>query len=43
MEARESRNTARKAFEVIGGDDRAVRAEADRQAALAEISPEFVR
>jgi uncharacterized protein YhaN len=38
MEARESRNTAREAFEAIGGDDRAARAEADRQAALAEIT-----
>jgi uncharacterized protein YhaN len=38
MEARESRNTARQAFEAIGGDDRAARAEADRQASLAEIT-----
>ena len=38
MEARESRNTARQAFEAIGGDDRAARAEADRQGALAEIT-----
>jgi inorganic pyrophosphatase len=30
--------TAREAFEAIGGDDRAARAEADRQAALAEIT-----
>ncbi len=38
MEAREIRNTARQAFEAIGGDDKAARDAADRQAALAEIS-----
>jgi uncharacterized protein YhaN len=38
MEARENRNTARQAFEAIGGDDRAARDAADRQAALAEIT-----
>jgi uncharacterized protein YhaN len=38
MEARENCNTAREAFEAIGGDDRAARAEPDRQAALAEIT-----
>ncbi|MEA2880618.1 MAG: hypothetical protein QOF14_5814 [Hyphomicrobiales bacterium] len=46
LEARESRNTARQAFEAIGGDDRAARAEADRQAALAEmteIAEKYVR
>ena len=38
MEAREARNTARQAFEAIGGDDRAARDAADRQAALAEMT-----
>jgi uncharacterized protein YhaN len=38
MEARENRNTARQAFEAIGGDDRAARDAADRQAAFAEIT-----
>lgn len=38
MEARETRNSARQAFEAIGGDDKAARDAADRQAALAEIS-----
>jgi uncharacterized protein YhaN len=46
MEARETRNTARQAFEAIGGDDRAARDSADRQAALAEmteIAQQYVR
>jgi uncharacterized protein YhaN len=46
MEARETRNTARQAFETIGGDDRAARDAADRQAALAEmteIAEQYVR
>ena len=46
MEAREARNHARQAFEVIGGDDRAARDAADRQAALAEmteIAEQYVR
>jgi uncharacterized protein YhaN len=38
MEARESRSNARRAFDTIGGDDRAAREAADRQAALAEIT-----
>jgi uncharacterized protein YhaN len=38
MEARETRNTARQAFEAVGGDDNAARDAADRQAALAEIT-----
>jgi len=38
MEAREARNTARQAFAAIGGDDRAARDAADRQAALAEMT-----
>lgn len=38
MEARETRNAARKAFEAVGGDDKAARDAADRQAALAEIA-----
>jgi uncharacterized protein YhaN len=38
MEARETRNTARQAFEAVGGDDRAARDAADRQAALAEMT-----
>jgi uncharacterized protein YhaN len=37
MEARENYSNARREFEVIGGDDRAARDAADRQAALAEI------
>jgi uncharacterized protein YhaN len=46
MEARETRNIARQAFEAIGGDDRAARDAADRQAALAEmteIAEQYVR
>ena len=46
MEAREARNTAREAFEAIGGDDLAARDAADRQAALAEmteIAEQYVR
>jgi uncharacterized protein YhaN len=46
MEAREARNTARQAFEGIGGDDRAARDATDRQAALAEmteIAEQYVR
>lgn len=46
MEARETRNAARQAFEAIGGDDRAARDAADRQAALAEmteIAEQYVR
>jgi uncharacterized protein YhaN len=38
MEARETRNTARQAFEAVGGDDKAATDAADRQAALAEIA-----
>ncbi len=37
MEARENRSNSRREFEVVGGDDRAARDAADRQAALAEI------
>jgi uncharacterized protein YhaN len=37
MEASESRTAVRREFEAIGGDDRAARDAADRQAALAEI------
>jgi uncharacterized protein YhaN len=37
MEARETRSDARREFEAIGGDDRAARDAADRQAALTEI------
>jgi uncharacterized protein YhaN len=37
MEAGDNRSDARRAFEAIGGDDRAARDAADRQAALAEI------
>jgi uncharacterized protein YhaN len=37
MEARENRSNARREFDAIGGDDRAARDAADRQAALAEI------
>jgi uncharacterized protein YhaN len=46
MEARETRNTTRQAFEAIGGDDRAARDAADRRAALAEmteIAEQYVR
>lgn len=46
MEARENRNTARQAFEAIGGNDRAARDAADRQAALSEmteIAEQYVR
>lgn len=46
MEVREGRNTARDAFEAIGGDDRAARDAADRQSALAEmteIAEQYVR
>jgi uncharacterized protein YhaN len=46
MEAREARNTARQAFDGIGGEDRAARDAADRQAALAEmteIAEQYVR
>ena len=38
MEARETRNAARQAFEAVGGDDKAARDAADRQAALAEVA-----
>lgn len=38
MQARENRNAARRDLESIGGDDRAARAAADRQSALAEMS-----
>jgi uncharacterized protein YhaN len=38
MEARENRSSARREFEAIGGNDRAARDAADRQAALAEIN-----
>ncbi len=37
MGAREGRNEARRAFEAVGGDDQAARAEAARQDALAEM------
>jgi uncharacterized protein YhaN len=46
MEAREARSAARRDFDAIGGDDRAARAAADRQAALSEmkdIAEEYVR
>jgi uncharacterized protein YhaN len=46
MEARENRNNARREFDAIGGDDRAARDAADRQAALAEtrdIAERYVR
>lgn len=46
MEARETRNEARRAFDAIGGDDRAATAAADRQAALAEmteVAEQYVR
>lgn len=38
MQARETRTQARQEFERVGGDDAAAVAEADRQAALAEMS-----
>jgi uncharacterized protein YhaN len=38
IQARENRNAARRNFESIGGDDRAARAAADRQSALAEMN-----
>ena len=38
MEARETRNAARQVFEAVGGDDKAAKDAADRQAALAEIA-----
>lgn len=46
LEATETRSVARRAFEAVGGDDRAARAAADRQAALAEmkaIAEEYMR
>jgi uncharacterized protein YhaN len=46
MEAREARNTARQAFDRIGGEDQVARDAADRQAALAEmteIAEQYVR
>jgi uncharacterized protein YhaN len=46
MEARENRTNARREFDAIGGDDRAARDAADRQAALAEtrdIAERYVR
>lgn len=46
MEAGENRSNARREFESIGGDDRAARDAADRQAALAEmkeIASQYVR
>ena len=46
VEARENRNNARREFEAIGGDDRAARDAADRQAAVAElkeIAAQYVR
>ena len=46
IEAEETRSAARREFEAVGGDDRAARAAADRQAALAEmkdIAEEYVR
>lgn len=46
MEANETRSNARRAFDAIGGDDRAARAAADRQAALAEmteVAEQYVR
>ena len=46
METGELRSAARREFESVGGDDRAARAAADRQAALAEmkdIAEEYVR
>jgi uncharacterized protein YhaN len=38
IQTRENRNTARRDFESVGGDDRAARAAADRQTALAEMN-----
>ena len=38
MEARETRNAAGQAFAAVGGDDKAARDAADRQAAVAEIA-----
>jgi len=46
MEARENRTNARREFDAIGGDDRAARDAADKQAALAEtkeIAERYVR
>jgi uncharacterized protein YhaN len=46
MEAREARSAARREFDAVGGDDRAAKAAADRQAALSEmkeIAEEYVR
>ena len=46
IEARENRSNTRREFEAIGGDDRAARDAADRQAALAEmkeIAGQYVR
>lgn len=46
IEARETRNAARQAFNAVGGDDKAARDAADRQAALAEmaeITEQYVR
>ena len=46
MEARENRNAARQAYVAVGGDDKAARDAADRQAALAEmteIAEQYVR
>jgi uncharacterized protein YhaN len=46
MEAGENRSNARRAFDAIGGDDRAARDAADRQAALAElkeITDQYIR
>jgi uncharacterized protein YhaN len=46
MEAGETRSAARREFEAVGGDDRAARAAADKQASLAEmkaIAEEYIR
>jgi uncharacterized protein YhaN len=46
IEARDTRNAARQAFDAVGGDDKAARDAADRQAALAEmaeITEQYVR
>jgi len=46
MEAGEARSAARREFDAVGGDDRAAKAAADRQAALSEmkeIAEEYVR
>jgi uncharacterized protein YhaN len=46
IQARENRNAARRNFESIGGDDRAARAAADRQSALAvmnEAAAQYIR